>query len=102
MFFNVCKQIFHISHVRISQKSKRCSNVKSSTYYFHMKTKILADFQIYYTVPLTFDCLCFPKFFPYYRNLLSSYFGNRMDSQEKSLHIHEWERCGYSFLFSMN
>ena len=27
-------------------KSKRCFNVKSSTYYFHMKTKILADFQI--------------------------------------------------------
>ena len=27
-------------------------NVKSSTYYFHMKTKILADFQICISVPL--------------------------------------------------
>ena len=33
-------------------KSKRCFNVKSSTYYFHMKTKILADFYIYISVPL--------------------------------------------------
>ena len=27
-------------------KSKRCFNVKSWTYYFHMKTKILVDFQM--------------------------------------------------------
>ena len=26
--------------------------MKSSTYYFYMKTKILADFQIYISVPL--------------------------------------------------
>ena len=25
-----------------------------------------------------------------------------LQSQEKSLRIHEWERCGYSHLFSMN
>ena len=43
--------------------SKTCFNVKSSTYYFHMKTKILADFQICISVPLnhshlmrTFHC----------------------------------------------
>ena len=42
----------HISRAHIS-KSKRCFNVKSSTYYFHMKTKILADFQICISVPLT-------------------------------------------------
>ena len=30
-----------------------CFNVKSSTYYFHMKRKILADFQIWISVPLT-------------------------------------------------
>ena len=41
----------HISLAFIS-KSKRCLNVKSSTYYYHMKTKILADFQIYMRVPL--------------------------------------------------
>ena len=37
---NVCKQTFQISQV------KRCFNVKSSTYYFHLKTKILADVHI--------------------------------------------------------
>ena len=31
----------------------RCFNVKFSTYYFHMKTKLLADFQICISVPLT-------------------------------------------------
>ena len=46
------KQTFHIAHVRIISKSKMCFNVKSSTYYFHMKTKILADFKICISVPL--------------------------------------------------
>ena len=36
---------FRIFHVRISQKVKGF-NVKTSTYYFHVKTNILADFQI--------------------------------------------------------
>ena len=53
MFLNVYKQTFHMSHVRISQKSKMCFNTKSSTYYFHMKTKLLTDFQICISVPLT-------------------------------------------------
>ena len=35
-------------------KSKRCFDVKSSTYYFHMKTKILADFQICINFPLRY------------------------------------------------
>ena len=30
----------------ISQKVKHCVNVKSSTYYFYVKTKILPNFQI--------------------------------------------------------
>ena len=34
-------------------KRKRCFNVKSPTYYFHVKTKILADFQICISVSLT-------------------------------------------------
>ena len=42
----------HISRAHIS-KSKRCFNVKSSTYYFHIKTKILADFLICIIVPLS-------------------------------------------------
>ena len=41
-----------MSHVRISPENKRCFNVKSSTYYFYMKTKILAEFQICISVPL--------------------------------------------------
>ena len=50
MFLNVCKQTFHIiSRAQIS-KSKRCFDVKSSTYNFHMK--ILADCQICISVPL--------------------------------------------------
>ena len=44
MFVN--KLCAHIS------KSKRYFNVKSSTYYFHTKTNILADFQIHISVPL--------------------------------------------------
>ena len=43
MFAN---KLFTCPRVRISQKSKMCFNVKSSTYYCHMKTKILGDFQI--------------------------------------------------------
>ena len=54
MFLNVYKHTFHISHRRISQKSKSCLNVKSSTCYYHMKTKILADFQISIIVPSTY------------------------------------------------
>ena len=41
----------HILRAHIS-KSKMCFNVKSSTYYFHMNTKILADFQVCISVPL--------------------------------------------------
>ena len=40
-----------VSRMPIS-KSKRCFNAKSSTCYFHMKTKIMADIQIYISVPL--------------------------------------------------
>ena len=36
-------------------KSKRFFNMKSSTYYFHMKTKILADFQINWIYGLVYD-----------------------------------------------
>ena len=35
-----------MSHVHISQKVNGFFNVKSSKYYFHMKRKILTDFQI--------------------------------------------------------
>ena len=41
----------HISWVHIL-KSKRCFDVKFSTYYFHVKTEIFADFQICISVPL--------------------------------------------------
>ena len=39
------KNFSHISRVDISE-SKKCFNVKSTTYYFHRKAKILAGFQI--------------------------------------------------------
>ena len=51
MFVN---ELFPYSHAHIS-KSKRCFNVESSAYYFHMKTKILEDFQICISVPLIPD-----------------------------------------------
>ena len=55
LFLNGCKQTFHIYHIyhfaHIS-KSKRCFNVKSPTYYFHIKTNTMADFQICISVPL--------------------------------------------------
>ena len=55
LFLNVCKQTFRIiSRAHIS-KSKRCFNVKSSTY-FYIKTRISADFQIWISVPLKFLC----------------------------------------------
>ena len=46
----------HNSRAHIS-KSKRRLNAKSSTYYFHMKTKILADSQICISVPLSYEKL---------------------------------------------
>ena len=49
MFVN--KPFTYLSRALIS-KSKRCFNLKSSTYYFHIKTKISADFQICISVPL--------------------------------------------------
>ena len=58
MFLNVCKQAFHISHVCISQKIKGVLIMKSSTYYFHMKPKILADFQIYISTFNTLSVAC--------------------------------------------
>ena len=36
----------------LNANTKRCLNVKFSTYYFHMKTKILAELQICIGVPL--------------------------------------------------
>ena len=58
MFLNVCKQaFFYISRAHIS-KSKRCFNVKFSTYYFHMNTKIFSDFQICVSVPFNIGPKC--------------------------------------------
>ena len=51
----VCKQTFHILGAFIS-KSKRCYNAKCLLYYFHVKTKILVDFRITFTLcPLFMD-----------------------------------------------
>ena len=46
--------ISHILRAHIS-KSKSCCNVKSSTHFFHMMTKIFADFQNGFSVPLKRD-----------------------------------------------
>ena len=43
--------MFLNNFLRIS-KRKRCFNVKSSTYYFYMKTKLLVELQIFISVSL--------------------------------------------------
>ena len=53
----------YISRVHIL-KSKRSFHAKSSIYYFHMKTKILADFQICISASLRLKE--FMKVFPYF------------------------------------
>ena len=52
MFHILFTNFSHIERAHIFSKSKRCFNVKSPTYCFHMKTEILADFQICISVPL--------------------------------------------------
>ena len=50
-FWMFANEALHISRAHIS-KSKSCFNEKSSTHYLHMKTKILAYFQICVGAPL--------------------------------------------------
>ena len=69
-FWMFVSKFSHISRAHIS-KSKRLLNAKSSAYCFHMKKKILSDFQICISVPLrvfklikstkTQVTTCFPK-----------------------------------------
>ena len=49
MFLN---KLMTYSRAQIS-KNKACLNAKSLAYYFHMKTKILSDFRICISVPLS-------------------------------------------------
>ena len=61
------KKFLHISCAHIS-KRKGGFNTKSSAYYFPVKTKMLADFQICISVPLTDqislpDCLYLLRYF---------------------------------------
>ena len=60
------KNFSDISRAHIP-KIKMCFNVKSATYYFHMKMKILADFQICISVPLKHN------FISYMRATLSNF-----------------------------
>ena len=50
-FWMFVNKLSHILRAHIS-KSKRCFNVNSSSFYFHIKTKIFADFQLCFSVPL--------------------------------------------------
>ena len=56
LIFNMLSECLetNFSHNLVAHisKSKKCFNVKFSTYYFHMKTKIFTDFQICISVPL--------------------------------------------------
>ena len=54
LFLNICKQTFYISYVRITQKVKGVYDANSSTYYSHIKAKILEKFQVCTSVPLNY------------------------------------------------
>ena len=54
-------------------KSKRCFDVKSLTYYFHLKMQILADFQICISVPLIYTLR-----------------GNKFFYRAMAIYIHIW------------
>ena len=77
MFLNVCKQIFHISHVLISEKSKRCynaiclvylcsyededmgkfSNLHQCTFKGHGEVKTVQKYYKFNTFETFFSCL---------------------------------------------
>ena len=57
MFVN---NFFKYVGVHISE-SKRCYNVIPSVHYFHVKTEMLADFQICISVPLMLEDLLIPS-----------------------------------------
>ena len=50
-FWMFVNKLFTYPYAHIS-KCQGCFNVKSSTYYFHVKRKIFVDFQIFISVPL--------------------------------------------------
>ena len=52
LFLNVCRETFQISSLYITQKVKGVLMWNLQTYDFHMKPKILGDFQICFSVPL--------------------------------------------------
>ena len=64
MFVNT--NFSHISRAHISI-SKGYFNAESSTYHFHMKAKVLVDFQICISVPLTYRSFTFNLRFSYAR-----------------------------------
>ena len=100
----------HISRAHIS-KSKRCLDIKSSTYCFHIKTKILADFQICISVSLTTRTNIFDKWFTkhynYVENLfLSAYiFSHSVFTRKKIIKqfitLHFWDTLFLTFLSSV-
>ena len=54
LFYCFCMLVKNFSHISGAHTSerKRCFNIKSSTYYFHVKTKMLENFHICISVPL--------------------------------------------------
>ena len=77
MFVN---KISHISRAHIL-KSKMYFNVKSSTYYFHMKAKTLADFEMCISVPLILATA--------YSHKLGKYGGESILSSSKCIKVYK-------------
>ena len=69
MFVN---KLSHISRAHISE-SKTYFDMKLSIYCFHMKTKIMADFQICIRVPLTYSYILFSVSRPYRKTTVAPF-----------------------------
>ena len=83
----------HISRTRIS-KRKRCFNVKSSTSCFHVKAKILTDFEICISVPLIYlnFLQCWIKMGRYHKAMIL--YANFLNFfQIKSLFTKKFRKC---------
>ena len=75
-------------------ESKRCLNVKSLAYSFHMKTKISGKFQISISVALTFEN-AFPQSFNFKANRKSIGFSKKMSYGFQNSPPFERSACFY-------
>ena len=83
-FWMFVNKLTYTSRSHIS-KCKRCFSVKSLTYYFHVKTKLLAEFQICISVPLELKA-----FFPH--NLIELFRNRKAKAWETNKQCNTWRK----------